>query len=157
MSVRLLLAVVLGGALVAASLPVIDAAQTAHADAELSTAAEDLQSATKSLVRHSDPVPPGVPGATRRVSVTPPAEPAGAKLVIGPPPDSSPRNASRLTVRIPGEPASHTRLAPAVRPLAPDGTVRWTGSIAVRQSTELTLTYRRVEGRPVVGVARGFK
>jgi hypothetical protein len=157
MSVRLLLAVVLAGALIAASLPAIDAAQQAHADAELTTAAEDLTAATQWLVRHSDPVPLGVPAATRRVTVTPPAEPDGARLLVGPPPDSSHANGSRLTVQIPGDPATHTRLGPTVRPMAGDGTVRWNGSLSIRDPTELTLTYRQVGGRPVVAITRGFK
>lgn len=157
MSVRLLLAVVLAGALVAASMPAIDAAQRAQADSELSRSVEEIETATSAMVRHSDPVPPDVPGATRRISVEPPAEPDGASLTIGPAPESDPRNGSLVTVRIPGKPADRTRLSPTVRPLGPDGTVQWDDSIAVSEPVELTLTYRNVDGTPVIEVARGFK
>lgn len=157
MSVRLLLAVVLAGALVAASMPAIDAAQRAQADSELSRTVEEIETATSAMVRHSDPVPLDVPGATRRITVEPPSQPADATLTIGPAPDASPRNGSQVAVRIPGEPVDRTRLSPTVRPLGPDGAVDWDGSIAVTEPVELTLTYREVDGSPVIEVARGFK
>lgn len=157
MSVRLLLAVALVGALVAASMPAIQAAQRTQAEYELSTAVEEIESAATAMTRHSDPVMPGVPGATRQITVTPSAQPEGASLTIGPAPDSPPRNASRLTTTIPGEPPSRTHLNVPVRPLGPDGTVQWSESLAIRESTELTLTYRRVNGTPVITVTRGFK
>lgn len=157
MTVRLLLAVVLAGALVAASMPAIDAAQRSQADSELSRTVEEIETATSAIVRHSDPVPPGVPGATRRITVEPPAQPDGASLTIAPVPDSDSRNGSVVTVRIPGEPADRTHLSPTVRPLGSDGTVQWDDSIAVTEPIELTLTYRRVNGTPVIEVTRGFK
>ncbi len=157
MSVRLLLAVVLAGALVAASMPAIHSAQRTQAEYELSTNVEEIESATTAMIRHSDPVMPGVPGATQQITVTPPAQPEGVSLTIGPAPDLSPRNASRLTTTIPGEPPARTRLNVPVRPLGPDGTVQWSESLTIRESTELTLTYRRVDGTPVITVARGFK
>ncbi|MFB6085355.1 MAG: hypothetical protein ABEJ84_00895 [Halodesulfurarchaeum sp.] len=157
MSVRLLLAVVLAGALVAASLPAIEAAQRTRADSELSTAVDEIEIATSAMVRHSDPVPPHVPGATRRVRVEPPAQPDGAGLTIEPAPGSDSRNGSLLTVMIPGEPAEKTLLAPTIRPLGPEGSVRWKESVTVSEPIELIFTYRRADGTPVIEVTRGFK
>lgn len=157
MSVRLLLAVVLAGALVVASMPAIQAAQRTQAESELSTSVDAIETATWAMVRHSDPVTPGVPAATRRIRVALPSQPVGATLVIHSPPGSPPRTATRLTTTIPGEPPSQTRLNATVRPVGPDGTVRWNSSLTVRKSVELTLRYRLVDGSPVITVSRGFK
>lgn len=156
MSLRLLLAVVLAGALVAASMPAIQAAQRAQADQQLSKTASDIESAATALVRHSDPVQPGVPAATRRVDVSLPDKPADARLTIGP---SAEMDAAGTVVRttVPGDPPETTVLNVTIRPLGPDGTVHWNESLTIRDATELTLHYRRVRGSPVVTVARGFK
>jgi hypothetical protein len=153
MSLRLLLAVVVAGALVAASLPAIDAAQRAHAEGDLETTVTDIESATTALVRHSDPVPPGVPAATRRVRVPLSEGSSGARLIIGPAAGDS---GTKITVHVPGAPPGVTVLNATVRPPERDR-VSWNGSLTVGDEARLTLEYRRVDGQPVITVARGFK
>ncbi|MEF8771260.1 DUF7311 family protein [Halodesulfurarchaeum sp.] len=157
MSLRLLLAVVLAGALVAASMPAIQAAQRTQADRQLSTTVDDLNTAAMALVRQSDPVPPGVPAATRRVRVSLPDKPADAGITIGPPADGNTSGRSQIRTMVPGDPPGHTVLNETIRPHGPDGAVSWNDSLTVRESTELTLHYRRVDGTAVITVARGFK
>lgn len=157
MSLRLLLAVVLAGALVAASMPAIQAAQRTQADHQLSTTVDDLDSTATTLVRQSDPVRPGVPAATRRVRVSLPDKPADAGITIGPPADGDSSGRSQIRTTVPGNPTGHTVLNETIRPDGQNGTVRWNDSLTIRESTELTLHYRRVDGTAVITVARGFK
>lgn len=157
MSLRLLLAVILAGALVAASMPAIEAAQRTQADQQLSTAVDELDSAATALVRQSDPVQPGVPAATRRVRVSLPQKPADAGITIGPPAIESSSGRTQVRTMVPGDPPGDTVLNETLRPRGPNGTVRWNDSLTIRESTELTLHYRRVNGTAVITVARGFK
>lgn len=157
MSIRLLLAVVLAGSLVAASMPAIQVAQQTLAENRLASTVEDIESTADSMCRNSDPVRPGVPGATRHVDVSIPDKPSAARLRIGPRSNRSPANGTLLTRHVPGTAPDTTVLDTSLRPVGPDGTVRWNESITVREPTELTLTYRRVDGRSVITVARGFK
>lgn len=154
MSLRLLLAVLVAGALVAASFPMIEAAQRAQAEGDLELAVEDIEAATEDLRRHNDPVPVGVPAARRTVTVTIPPQATDAGLTIGPSPTPSPHNGTRLLANVKGAPAKETVLEATLRPLRPDGTVAWNKSMSVHGSTDLTLRYRTVEGRVVITVAR---
>ncbi|MGM0371932.1 MAG: DUF7311 family protein [Halobacteriota archaeon] len=155
MSVRVLLAVVLAAALIGAAIPAIHEAQAARADQQLSGSVDRLTAGASELSRHSDPVTPGVPGARRQVSVTIPPKPAGVSLTIEP--DSGNGTATVLRTSVPGEPDSITHLSMPVRPVGTERTVRWNDTLVLEDSSELTLRYRLVDGRPVVTVARGFK
>lgn len=157
MSVRPLLAVIVAGALIAASMPAIEMAQRTQADHDLSLAVESIESATERMVRHSDPVQMGVPGAKRRVQVSLPAQPAGSKLSIGPANSSDQTGNTVILTSVPGSPRKRTILNVSVRGLEDEDTVDWSDSLTIRESAELTLRYRRVDGTPVITVARGFK
>lgn len=157
MSLRLLLAVVIAGALVAASMPAIQAAQQTQAEHQLSTTVDELDAATSALLRHSDPVQPGVPGATRQVSVSVPQKPANTRLTIGPADDPESTDRTLVRTTVPGNPSETTLLDVHIRPGGPDGTVRWNDSLTISETTDLTLRYRRVNGTPVITVTRGFK
>jgi len=152
MSVRVLLAVLLAGALVAASLPAIEAAQRTHAETDLDTSVRTVETAVERLRTHSDPVPCGVPGARQRVQIEIPERGPNARLRVVP---DGPH--TRLHVTVDESPSSVTVLNATVRPLAEARTVAWNDTLTVRESTEIWLRYRQVEGRPVVTVARGFK
>lgn len=152
MSLRVLLAVLLAGALVAASLPAIEAAQRTHAEDDLDTTARELETAVERLQTHSDPVPFGVPGARRSVRVDVPERGPNARLRLVPAGANT-----RLQVAVGESAPSVTVLNATVRPLAGPETVAWNDTLAVRETTELWLRYRQVEGRSVVTVARGFK
>lgn len=157
MSLRLLLAVVVTAALLAASLPAIQSAQQARADQALTGTVDRIESATVDLVRHSDPVPPGVPGAVRQVRVEIPRQPTGVTLALGPDPEGGNGSATVIRGSVPGEPDVVARLDVPVRPSGADRPVQANGSLSVGDSTTLTLEYRRVAGEPVVTVTRGLK
>ncbi|MFB6110295.1 MAG: hypothetical protein ABEJ60_05405 [Halodesulfurarchaeum sp.] len=157
MSLRVLLSVVLAAALLAASLPAIESARRARADQQLTESVERFESATRRLVRHSDPVRPGVPGAVRRVQIEMPRRPSGATFSLGPDPAAGNGSGTILRASVPGEPDVVVRLAARVRPVGSSGPVREGGTLALAGSTTLTLEYRLVAGDPVVTVARGFK
>jgi len=154
MILRLLLAVILAGALVAASMPMIETAQRAQVEGDLELAIEDIEAATGDLRRHSDPVPLGVPSARRTVSITIPPQASDAGLTIGPSSDSSTTTETRLLGTAKGKLAKETVLETPLRPIGPDGSVAWNDSVTLRDSADLTLRYRTVGGRDVITVAR---
>ena len=156
MSLRLLLAVVVAGALVAASMPAIQAANQTRADHQLSTSVDELEGAASAMVRQNDPVQPGVPGATRQVSMSVPQKPANTRLTIGPVENTESTDRTLVRTTVPGKPAETTILDVRIRPGGPDGTVSWNDSLTISETTDLTLSYRRVNGTPVITV-RGFK
>ncbi len=157
MMVRLLLAVIVAGALIGASMPVIDRAQRTQADHELTRAVESIETATRTLVRHSDPVPMGVPPATRDVEVSLPAQSAGAELALRPLDEPNETGKTVLRTTVQGAPPKRTILNATVRPIESDGTVGWGETVTVQKSADLTLRYRLVGERPVITVARAFK
>ncbi|MFW5965776.1 MAG: DUF7311 family protein [Halodesulfurarchaeum sp.] len=156
MIVRLLLAVIITAALIGASMPAIEAAQQAQADVTLTRSVDRIDAAATELSRHSDPAPPGVPAATRRVEVDVPAAASG-RLTVGPSKAKSTANKTEIRTTIKGEAPSATVIEPVVRPADGEGGVEWTGASSFGDSTTLTLEYRLVEGRPVVVLVRGFK
>jgi hypothetical protein len=157
MSLRVLLAVVLTAALLAASLPAIQSAQQARADQQVTATVDRIEAAITDLARHSDPVRPGVPGAVRRIPVEIPRRPAGVTLSLGPPAVARNGTETVLTASVPGEPDVVRRLDVPVRPAGADRPALTNGTLELGDSTTLTLEYRRVAGEPVVTVTRGFK
>ena len=152
MSFRVLLAVLLAGALVAASLPAIEAAQRTHAESDLDASVRHLETAVERLRTHSDPVPVGVPGARRSVQVEIPDRGPEARLRVVPAGAKT-----RLHVAVGESSPSVTVLNATLRPPDEAAGIAWNQSLVVRESTDLWLRYRRAKGRPVVTVARAFK
>lgn len=70
---RAVLAVAIAAALLAVSLPPIDAARRDNADSAMRRTLEHLETVTENLERNNDPVPVGSAGATRTVTVRIPA------------------------------------------------------------------------------------
>lgn len=71
MIVRVLLAVLVAGALVGAAAPVVEDARRDVAATSGDREAQRVADAIVSMTRHSDPVPRGVPGARRVLRVDP--------------------------------------------------------------------------------------
>lgn len=167
MIVRVVLAVVVASALLAASMPAVREVNQYRADQTVASSADRLEAAVDALERDSDPVPPGVPGARRRVRIEVPDHPTGSALRIEPETPgleagsdgeqngSSGRTTLTYTAAGTDEPIhvldTNVRVAHDDG-VAPRGTV-----LEVREDTVLTLNYRLVDGRPTVTVARGFK
>lgn len=144
---RTVLAVALSLALLAVSLPLIDAARVAHADGTVERSLDRLDRAAASLLDASDPVPAGVSGARRRLTVRVPVETwasAGLDRLSIPAVGSD----IPLSWRVDGgDTQSYVPSAPLVGP--PGGlTLRDVGQ------TTLLLRLRRRDGRPVVVVTR---
>lgn len=133
-------------------MPAIEAAQQAHAEEDLDAAAGELDTAVQRLRAHSDPVPFGVPAATRTVAVEVPDGGSNARLRIVPA-----GSATRLQVAAGESPPSVTVVNATVRPLSAERSVAWNETLTVRAPTRLRLQYRQVDGRPVVTVSREFK
>jgi hypothetical protein len=157
MSVRLLLAAVVTMALLGSAVPAIDAAQEARAEHQLTGSVDRVRAAAADLARHSDPVPPGVPGSRRRIDVDiPEGPPAGSIRIVPSDGGNGPESGSIIVTRVDGERRSvhraDTKLwIPPVETTAPDG------SLLVREDGVLVLERRLVDGTPVVAVSRGFK
>ncbi|MFB6267039.1 MAG: hypothetical protein ABEI31_05210 [Halodesulfurarchaeum sp.] len=165
MSVRLLLAAVLAAGLVAAAMPVVESAQDARADRAVEDQGDRLVAAIETLARRSDPVPPGVPGARRRVRIdVPDGERDGPWMIIGSIPAGSGTGAPEadsartdvLSIPTGGE---STRLLPAdtdVR-IVRNGSIRGDGAgLSIHEDTVLTLGYVIRNGTRSVTITRGF-
>lgn len=157
MSVRLLLAAVVTLALLAGSIPAIEQANRARADQALADTTDRLSAAITSLERRSDPVPPGIPGARRRVEIDLPEGSTTARLTIDPKgvaPDINDSGAIRYRVS-----GSQTRVEPVDADIAVVGRAGQIVSretpLVIREDTVVTLGYRFVDGESVVTVARG--
>lgn len=160
MSVRLLLAVVVATALLASSLPAVDAARTARAEYVLSESTQRTHDAMVQLPRRNDPVPPGVPGARRQVAVSLPPDGAGS-LRIGDGGDSSQidddRRSDVLVYQVDGENPHVRRLETDVR-VVRNGVIQSDDTaLVLRRDSVLTLRYVRLDGVPTILVTRGFK
>lgn len=164
MTVRVLLAVLISGALPASAIHAVEQAQRMRAEHQLSESDESLQSAAAGLARRNDPVPPGIPGARERVHVEVPETSTGATRRLGVP--VSPRATGSTTAGAPGVRAVTTSVsgrAPTTYPV--DVPIRSEGRVdgvrpdplVLQQDAHLTLEYRLVDGRPTVVVTRGFK
>jgi hypothetical protein len=161
MSVRLLLAVVVAAALIASSLPAIDAAQQARADQTLDESTQEIRDAVSLLVRHNDPVPPGIPGARRRVRIEVPAQTPEATLTLGSAGEGGhPADGNRTDVissRIRGRDLKVTPIDADVR-IVRDGSICSDGTgLRLHEDAIVTLSYVLVDGDPTVVATRGFK
>jgi hypothetical protein len=143
---RTVLAVLIGAALLGLALPVVDDARVTHADSQVRTELDHLETAAVDLGSESDPVRPGVPGASVQHSLLLPTASWGKaaieRLVI---PASA--NGS-VRWRVAGGTTHRVRPSPPlVAP--PDGlTIREPGR------HRLTLSLQRRAGRQVVVVSR---
>ncbi|MFB6153338.1 MAG: hypothetical protein ABEJ27_03710 [Halodesulfurarchaeum sp.] len=165
MSIRLVLAAVLGAGLIAAAMPVVESAQQARADRAVDERAVRLAAAIEQMARRNDPVPPGVAGARRRVRIdVPDADREGPWMTVGTipagverlaPEADSPRT-DVLSTLTGGE---SPRLLPVdtdVR-IVRDGTICADGAgLSIHEDTVLMLGYVIRNGTPSVTVTREF-
>lgn len=155
MSVRVLLAVLVTAALVAAAAPAVHDAKQAVAASRTHRATERLHDAVMDIALTSDPVPRGVPGATRVVRVDPSEAGDDAAIVVGGGPGTEPIDGNRsdaVTGIGPSGSVRRSRVPVDVRVVV-DGRVRpddrgW----EIRGSRRVVLRYVLLDGRPTVTV-----
>ena len=143
---RTALAVLVAATLLGLALPVVDDARVGHADSQLRTELDHLETAAADLRATSDPVAPGRPGARRHHSVRLPGRTwgtAGIERVWIP---ATPNESVRWRVGG-GQPRATTVTPPLVAP--PDGLV-----LRERGRHRLTLSLEHHDGRVVVAVSR---
>lgn len=171
MIVRVVLAVVVATALLAAAVPAVREVQQSRADQTVTTSADRLRTAIEEVERDSDPVPLGVPGARRRVRIEVPDKPSQASLRIEPVgtgsragadgrtngPDAGSEGLTRVRYTASGTDETIHVLDTNIRIVHGDELASRDTTLAVREDTVLTLSYRLVNGTPTVTVARGFK
>lgn len=155
MTVRVLLAAVVALALVGSALPAVEEAQRIRAEHELTDSAERIEAAAAAMVRSSDPVHPGVPGARRRLHLDLP-ETMDASIRLGRPRDGRLRNATTIRTQVAGrQPSLHSVDVPILAAGSQTASAD-TGPLVLRADCVITLTYRVVDGRAVVVASRGF-
>lgn len=143
---RTALAVLVGVALLGVALPAVDDARVGHADSQVRTELEHLETAAMELQSESDPAVPGAPGARIERTVVLPGHSWGKagleRLTI--PAD---RNGSVQWRVAGGRPKSLEPTPPLVAP--PDG-------LLLRDAGRhrLTLSLERRDGQQVVVVTR---
>ncbi len=159
MTVRVVLAVVLAGALLAAAMPAVETAQDARAEQQLTASTDALVAAADTMVRQSDPVPSGIPGAQRRVRMTiPDSRDATIRLHNVPAPNETGAGQGEIVASVGDHSAEARRLRTPLRIRRDDGSFAPPDStLVVRTDGSLWLTYRRLDGRPTLVVARDFK
>lgn len=166
MIVRLVLAVVVAAALLGAAIPVIDDASHDRATATADRSVQSLADAVTDLRRSSDPVPVGVPGATRIVFVEVP--PDGTILIGDAPKSKSVANGSEgetnrsaidgsgvdvIHARVAARESGRERVSVDLRAVE-NGEVRPDDEgLAVRDSGRVVLRYVLVDGDPTVTAA----
>ncbi|MFT4923559.1 MAG: hypothetical protein ACI8XM_002786 [Haloarculaceae archaeon] len=157
---RVVVAVVLAGALLAVSLPVVETARIDHAETRVATALDRLDVRATRLDDRNDPTRPGLSGARRTLTLHLPSRSwgsAGLDYLAIPGPDGEiPRQGAsadaRITWRVTGGNRSAHR--PSLRLVGPEG------GLLVRQggTRRVVLTLARVDGQRTVVVSRpGFK
>jgi hypothetical protein len=156
MTVRVLLAAVVALALVGSALPAVEEAQRFRAEQELTDDAERIEAAATAMVRSSDPVPPGVPGARRHLRLDLP-ESMDASIRLGRPRGGHLGNATTIRTQVAGRQASLHSVDVPIIAAGSQTTSADTDSLVLRTDGVITLTYRVVDGRAVVVASRGFK
>lgn len=147
--IRTVIAALLAVALLAASQPAIDRARVGHASDRTEEELTVLQTNIQDLIASDDPVPPGVPGARRVVTVRLPrrswASSGVERVAIG----AGQRGGDRMTWDIGEGSTGSLRLPVEVR--RPDG-----GPLVLRRSGshQLALRLVRSEGKTAVVVRR---
>jgi hypothetical protein len=152
-SVRLVLAVILAAALLGAAMPVVDDARQDVAVADADRAAQNLADAMADLSRSSDPVPRGVPGGRRAVTVDLPQD---ASLVVGSTENgtTSTRSAGVVTARVPPSADRTTRISTSVRVVEGGRVQNPNRRLVLRDGARVRFRYVLVDGVPTVTVAR---
>lgn len=152
MIVRLVLAVVVAAALLGAAVPVVEDARHDLATTTADRSVQTLADAVEDLHRSSDPVPRGVPGATRVVEVEVPADgtiTVGAATtdpaIDGPSGDViayrvSPNATGRESVDVDVRSVENGRVSPD-------------DALEIRETGRVVLRYVLVDGEPTVTVA----
>lgn len=160
MIVRLVLAVIVAGALLGAAMPVVEDAQRDVATTDAERASQSIAEAIESLHRSSDPVPRGIPGAKRTIRVEVPE--AGTVTIGGGPPVESADEPDTETTTGSARDAVSYHVAPsssgrttvpvAVR-VVEDGAVQPPGTeLVLRDTRRIVLRHELVDGEPVVTV-----
>lgn len=163
MIVRLLLAAIVAVALLGAAMPVVEDARHDHARTDADRAAKSIAATITDLHRSSDPVPRGVPGAERVVTVD---LPEGTTVTIGGRTNHSSSDggvdvtgpdggtSDVVSYRVRGGTTGRTTVDVDVR-VVTDGSVRPDGEgLALRDGERAVLRYELVHDEPTVTVTR---
>ncbi|MFB6094002.1 MAG: hypothetical protein ABEJ77_03580 [Halanaeroarchaeum sp.] len=154
MIVRVLLAAIVGAALVATALPVVEDARHDAARAATDRATTRLADAMERLVRSGDPVPLGMSGGRRVLAVDLPPD---VVLTIGAGDDALDGPGSDVvTAVVQSTTIGPVRVPVDVRRRGTDGLRPDGAGLAVRGHERLVLRYRTVGGTPTVVVSRGI-
>jgi hypothetical protein len=155
---RLVLAGVLGVALLAAAAPAVDDARATNADRQVRRQVDGMTDAAASLAERSDPVPPHLPGARRTVTVTLPDDTPSSTaldyLAVGGAPTGvnapDPRDGDVVVYRLDGQRPRVVRVDVDLRATADADD----SPVVLRDDATLVLRLVRHDGRPVVVVDR---
>lgn len=163
MIVRLLLAAVVAAALLGAAMPVVDDARHDHARTDAERAAGSIAEAIADLHRSSDPVPRGVPGAERAVTVD---LPEGTTVTVGGQTNLSPSDgrddttepddgaSDVVTYRVRGGTTGRTTVDVDVRVVTDGAVGPDEDGLVLRDGERAVLRYELVDGEPTVTVTR---
>lgn len=163
MIVRLLLAAVVAAALLGAAMPVVDDARHDHARTDADRAATSIAEAITDLHRSSDPVPRGVPGAERVVTVD---LSEGASVTVGGEPNLSSSDGgdnatepddvpgSVVSYRVQGGTTGRTAVDVDVRAVTDGEGGPDHDGLVLRDGERAVLRYELVDGEPTVTVTR---
>ncbi|MFB6135115.1 MAG: hypothetical protein ABEJ55_09015 [Halanaeroarchaeum sp.] len=157
MIVRILLAALIGTALLGAAWPVVDEARHDAAASEVEREANALSYAIEDIASSSDPVPRHVPGGRRDVEVTLPRGGEDAAIVVGSGQESSAMDGGGSDVvsyRTGGSRAGQIRVDAEIRVDRGDGVDTDGDGLVLRDTTRLFLRYEFVADRPTVIVSR---
>lgn len=148
--IRLLVAVTLAVTLLGVTLPAVEEARTRHADALLRGELRELRADARSLLAREDPVPPGVAGARRVVTVRLPTTGRGTAVRLG-------TRAGRTDALAWGSAPLHSLVTRFPLRTVVDGRLLRDGQplrLRAPGRHRLALGLRRIGGRTVVTVRR---
>lgn len=154
MIVRLVLAIVVAAALLGAAMPVVEDARHDVSATEADRAAQELADAITQVSRSSDPVPPGVPGAKRVVTVDLPPD---ATVRVGGAPNESEADGpgSDLITYDVGPGTSGRDRVPVDTGVVVDGAVKSDGeALVLRGAERVVVRYVLVDDEPTALVGR---
>ncbi|MFB6114040.1 MAG: hypothetical protein ABEJ58_08065 [Halodesulfurarchaeum sp.] len=160
MTLRVLLALLVATALLASSIPAMDAAYRTRTDHVLGSNVDRIRETIGQIRRRSDPVPIGVPGSRHRVHVDVPDRGPNALLRIGHVPglDRPVDDAESdvIGVRVGSEDTTVTIVDSDIR-VVRNGEVRSEDAgLLIREDVTLTMTYATVNGNSTILLTRGF-
>ncbi|MFB6069611.1 MAG: hypothetical protein ABEJ76_01200 [Halanaeroarchaeum sp.] len=154
MIVRVVLAVLVAAALIAAAAPAIGDARDGVATADVQREAHEVADAVATLSRRNDPVPRGVPGSRRILTVDPPS---GTRVGIGGVPSAKPADGDGTDVVSWVSRSGATgleRLPVDARAVGSRGVLADDRGIVIRERSRLRLAYVLVDGEPTVTLTR---